>query len=78
MRNTAALAVVAVLICGSALAADNPPTTTATPSGASATPVKQSSLKACNKQADAKNLTGQQRSTFVKTCRGGKPTKSSS
>jgi hypothetical protein len=78
MRITAALAVVAVLVWGDALSADNPPTTTATPSGASATPVKQLSLKACNKQADAKNLTGQQRSTFVKNCRGGKPTAKSS
>jgi hypothetical protein len=73
MRITAALAVVTVLACGSAFAVDNPPTTTATPSAASATPVKHSSLKACNKQADAKNLTGQQRSTFVKNCRGAKP-----
>jgi hypothetical protein len=76
MRITAAL-VVAVLGCGtafSAAAAESPrPTTTATPSGASATPVKHSSLKACNKQADAKGLTGQQRATFVKSCRAGKP-----
>ncbi|MDB6014415.1 MAG: hypothetical protein JWL65_6665, partial [Gammaproteobacteria bacterium] len=49
-----------------------PATTTATPSSASATPVKPMSLKACNKQADAKSLTGAQRSTFVKNCRGPK------
>lgn len=73
MRLTTALVVI-VLSCGTAFAADGQrPTTTATPSGASATPVKHSSLKACNKQADAKNLTGRQRSTFVKSCRGGKP-----
>ena len=76
MRLTAALVVVAVLICGNALAADSPPTTTVTPSGASATPVKHSSLKACNKQADAKNLTGPQRSAFVKSCRGKQPAQS--
>ena len=71
MKITAALAAVAVLGCGAAFAADQPqPATTATPSGASATPVKPMSLKACNKQADAKNLTGAQRSTFVKNCRG--------
>jgi len=35
-------------------------------------PVKPMSLKACNKQADAKSLTGAQRSTFVKNCRGPK------
>ena len=74
MRITAALAVIAVLGSGAAFATDTPrPTTTATPSGASATPVKHTSLKACNKQADAKNLTGPQRATFVKNCRGGKP-----
>ncbi len=73
MKITAALAAVAVLACGAAFAADTPPaTTTATPSGASATPVKPMSLKACNKQADAKSLTGPQRSTFVKNCRGPK------
>lgn len=70
MKITAALAAVAVLGCGAAFAT-NSPTTTATPSGASATPVK--SLKACNKQADTKNLTGAQRSAFVKNCRGGSP-----
>ena len=74
MRITAALFFIAVLGCGAAFATDNPrPTTTATPSGASVTPVKHTSLKACNKQADAKKLTGPQRATFVKTCRGGKP-----
>ena len=72
MKLAVALAAVALLTSGALFAAASPPpATTATPSGASATPVK--SLKACNKQADAKNLTGQQRSTFVKNCRGGKP-----
>ena len=72
MKITAALAAVAILACGAAYATDSPTTTTtATPSGASATPVKPMSLKACNKQADAKNLTGAQRSIFVKNCRGG-------
>ena len=74
MKITAALAAVAVLGCGAAFATDQPATTTtATPSGASATPVKPMSLKACNKQADAKNLSGAQRSTFVKACRGNSP-----
>jgi hypothetical protein len=73
MKLSAALAAVAVLGCGSvSFAADQPVTTTATPSGASATPVKPMSLKACNKQADAKSLTGAQRSAFVKNCRGPK------
>jgi len=72
MKITVALAAVAVLGWGVAVAADPPATTTATPSSASATPVKPMSLKACNKQADAKSLTGAQRSTFVKNCRGPK------
>jgi hypothetical protein len=72
MKLAVALAAVALLTSGALFAAASPPpATTATPSGASATPVK--SLKACNKQADAKNLTGAPRATFVKTCRGGKP-----
>lgn len=67
-----AIAAVTLLCCGFAFAADSPPSrTTVTPSGASANPVKPMSLKACNKQADAKSLTGAQRATFVKTCRGG-------
>jgi len=73
MKITAALAAVAILGCGAAVAAAPPAATTVTPSSASATPVKPMSLKACNKQADAKSLTGAQRSTFVKNCRGGKP-----
>jgi psiF repeat len=74
MRITAALVIITVLGCSAAFATDTPrPTTTATPSGASATPVKHTSLKACNKQADAKNLTGPQRAAFVKSCRT-KPT----
>jgi psiF repeat-containing protein len=74
MRITAALVLLTALGCGAAFATDNPrPTTTATSSGASATPVKHPSLKACNKQADAKHLTGPQRASFVKSCRGGKP-----
>jgi psiF repeat len=73
MKITAALAAVTILGWGAAFAADPPATTTATPSSASATPVKPMSLKACNKQADAKSLTGAQRSAFVRNCRGGKP-----
>ena len=72
MKIAAALAAVAVLGWGAAFATDPPATTTARPSSASATPVKPMSLKACNKQADAKSLTGAQRSTFVKNCRGPK------
>jgi len=42
------------------------------PAAPSATPVKHASLKVCNKQADAKKLTGPARAQFVKDCRGGK------
>jgi len=73
MRMSAVAAAVAVALLWSAVSAAAAPTatTTATPGSASATPVKQPSLKACNKRADAKNLTGAQRSAFVKSCRGG-------
>jgi hypothetical protein len=71
MKITAALAAI-TLICGGTAFADTPPSpTTVTPSGASANPVKPMSLKACNKQADAKSLTGAPRASFVKNCRGG-------
>jgi hypothetical protein len=30
------------------------------------------SLKGCNKQADARNLTGKDRATFIKGCEAGK------
>jgi hypothetical protein len=33
---------------------------------------RQPSLKGCNKQADARNLTGRDRATFVKDCEAGK------
>jgi len=34
--------------------------------------VKRPSLKVCNKQADARQLTGPARAQFVKDCREGK------
>jgi hypothetical protein len=37
------------------------------------TPVsRQPSLRACNTQADARNLTGKERATFVKACQAGR------
>jgi hypothetical protein len=53
----------AALSCGAALGAEPP----ASPS---ATPIKHTSLKACNQQADAKRLTGAARAQFVKSCQG--------
>jgi hypothetical protein len=60
-----AMAIVAVLAAGAAVAAEPP-------AAPSATPVKHTSLAVCNKQADAKKLTGPERAKFVKDCRGGK------
>jgi hypothetical protein len=40
--------------------------------GSSNTPVPKPSLKDCNQQADAKDLTGKDRATFVKSCQAGK------
>jgi len=54
----------ALLACGSVLAAEPP-------AAPSATPVKHLSMKVCNKQADAKKLTGPERAQFVKDCRTG-------
>jgi psiF repeat len=66
MKFVSALAATAILGCGAAFGADPP----ATPS---ATPVKHPSLKVCNKQADAKQLTGPARAQFVKDCHAGTP-----
>jgi hypothetical protein len=59
-----ALAAMAILSTSAAFAADAP----AAPAGDS----KMMSLKACNKQADEKKLTGAERTTFVKECRAAK------
>jgi len=67
-KITTALAAVAILGCSAAFAAADQP------AAPSATPVKHMSLKACNKQADTKKLTGKERSQFVKDCRAGKST----
>jgi hypothetical protein len=65
MKMIAAFTAIALVGCGAARAAEPP----ATPS---ATPVKHTSLKVCNKQADGKKLTGAARAQFVKGCRGDK------
>ena len=48
-----------------ALAADPPAAPTATP-------VKRPTLKSCNREATAKQLSGKQREQFVKDCTAGK------
>ena len=65
MNIVAALAAAAAIACGATLAAEPP-------AAPSATPVKHPSLKVCNKQADARHLTGDARAQFVKNCREGK------
>jgi len=66
MKLITVLAVMAILGSGAAVAAEPP-------AAPSATPVKQPSLKVCNKQADAKKLAGPARAQFVRDCRAGKP-----
>ena len=65
MKTVTVLAAIAIVGCGIAAAADPPAAPTATP-------VKHPSLKVCNKQADAKQLTGDARTQFVKDCHAGK------
>ena len=65
MKTLSALTAIAIVACGAAVAAEPP-------AAPSATPVKHTSLKVCNKQADAKKLAGPERAKFVKECRGGK------
>jgi psiF repeat len=64
MKRTSILALYGTLWCGLAFGADPP----AVPS---ATPLKAISIKVCNKQADAKQLTGAARAQFVKNCHAG-------
>jgi hypothetical protein len=65
MKSVTVLAAIAVVGARLTAAADQP-------AAPSATPVKHPSLKVCNKQADAKQLTGDARSQFVKDCHAGK------
>jgi len=58
MRILCAFAVIAVLAAGARAAEP--------PAAPSATPVNHPSLKVCNKQADARELTGPARAQFVK------------
>jgi psiF repeat len=65
MKSVTVLAAIAIVGCRLAAAADQPAAPTATP-------VKHPSLKVCNKQADAKQLTGDARAQFVRDCHAGK------
>jgi len=57
---------VALAAAGAAALAAEPP------AAPSATPIKHTTLKACNKQADSKKLTGAARSQFIKDCQASK------
>jgi psiF repeat len=66
MKMLTAFAVTAILGCADLQAAEPP----ATPS---AVPVKRPSLKTCNQRADARKLSGKERSQYVQACQAGKP-----
>jgi hypothetical protein len=68
MKTLTALTASGLVAAGAAVAA----VAAEPPAAPSATPVKHTSLAVCNKQADAKKLTGPERAKFVKECRGGK------
>ncbi len=72
MKITAALAAVAILGGGAVFAADAAPAAGVMPAAPSARPIKHTSLKVCNKQADDKKLTGADRTAFVKSCHARK------
>jgi psiF repeat len=59
------LTALGIVACGSALAAEPP-------AAPSATPVKHPTLKSCNREATAKQLSGKQREQYVKDCTAGK------
>jgi hypothetical protein len=65
MKILTALTASGLVAAGAVVAAEPP-------AAPSATPVKHTSLAVCNKQADAKKLTGPERARFVKDCRSGK------
>lgn len=75
MKLLSALTLTALLSTTAAFAQDNAGTASSTP--ASTPAAKHMSLKACNKQADEKKLTGADRSAFVKDCHGGAHKKAS-
>jgi len=52
--------------------ANSAPMAPKAPSSSNTPTPKTPSLKDCNKQADAKDLTGKDRATFVKSCQAGK------
>ena len=74
MKLLSALTLTALLSSTAAFAADTTGAAASTPAPAA----KHMSLKACNKQADEKKLTGADRSAFVKECHGSAGKKAAS
>lgn len=73
MRLLSTLTLAALLTCGAAFAATTPGSSpTATPAPAAQPAEKHNSAMHCEKQAKAKNLTGDEEKKFVKECRAGK------
>ena len=75
MKILSTLVLGALLSSGGAFAATTPSSAnpTATPAGAAPPAAKHShSAMHCEKEAKAKNLTGDAEKTFVKECRAGK------
>ncbi|MEP7242993.1 MAG: PsiF family protein [Gammaproteobacteria bacterium] len=72
MKMLSALTLTALLGTSAAFAADAPAAPAASTGTMAAPAAKHASLKACNKQADAKKLAGADRSAFVKECHGAK------
>jgi psiF repeat len=71
MKTRSTLAVIAAVTLG-ALTASAMAVTPEPPATPSAVPVKHPSLKTCNQRADAKKLSGKERSQFVQACQAGK------
>jgi hypothetical protein len=65
MKLRTVVAALALVAGGTTLAAEPP-------AAPSATPVKHPTLKSCNKEATAKQLSGKQREQFVKECLAAK------
>jgi hypothetical protein len=73
MKLLSALTLAALLSSGAAFAASTPGTSpTATPAPAAQPAEKHHSAMHCEKEAKAKNLTGDDEKKFVKECRTGK------
>jgi hypothetical protein len=69
MKLLSSLTIAAVLASGAAFAASTDAKPTATPAATAVPAQAHSGGKRCDAAADAKNLSGDARDTFVKECR---------